>query len=490
MVKALFQRLLAGPAQPQLLQGWQAATDYWRASQRHDGLLPHTGLQTEAPSIEASAAMVQGLYRWGFAYEAQQITDGLIRLQSPEGHWQSNTWLTGAALTGLMADMKQALMQGRSFRAVTERAFLSGCDWIYHNSIQPDGRILHGTARTWFGHDKQRPIPEAVLLNSLIPLVWAAKITNRPHYRLVAERCLRFYLLDNPLAFTGFSAYYAQVLWAMHQLGQSHRADKLVLNLPMTSNGDIPAFADTHTVCIPALLLFSQVYYGLGHPAMGRHLFERAMRHQHPKTGTFATLTQGPKAKEPSLLGMAWYLDALACHLQQQRLSQVTLLPDTLPHDDPRITWLCQQLQGTHTVLEVESGKGCYSTALMHSQIGQQWHVTELNQAALGQLTYPVQPREGAWAQLPYPNHTFDAVFGIDSLSQCINLPGALKEAARVLKPGGQLLFTEPTHNPQTPWRFGLTWAQWQNALTQAGYTLPQQTVLPSGYVAMQAQRA
>jgi SAM-dependent methyltransferase len=482
MVIGLINRLLPTRSHTAITQ-WEHATHWWRALLRPDGLLPFSPLTAKSASLEASAAMVPGLIRWGFGAEAQHLTDGLLKLQQATGDWQQNTWVTGQCLTALMADMRQCLIQGRSFRSAVERGFLQGCDWVY-DQIQPDGRLLNVNIQTW-GADT---VPDAVALTSLVPLAWAAKVANRPQYRLAVERALRFYLLDTLPGFCMASPYYAQLLWALTQLGQQATADKLLLALPLTTKGEIPATANSHVVHIPALLLWSQVYYALGHSAMGKHLFERAQTYQNPRTGAFPVLSQ--RSRDWPVIGQAWYLSGLDMFLTKNREAAAMLLPDTLNQDDPRITWLSEQLAGHPQLLEVQSGKGRFSKALKHNHVGQQWFVTEPCPDILQGLNFPIHGREGVWQQLPYASDSFDAVFGIDSLSQSIYLVGALRETARVLKSGGHLAVIEQADPPSHPWRINLTAAQWQAALMQAGFTVLKTGTLADGSLALLSKRA
>ncbi len=49
-----------------------------------------------------------------------------------------------------------------------------------------------------------------------------------------------------------------------------------------------------------------------------------------------------------------------------------------------------------------------------------------------------------ATAQLPFPDGTFDAILCIDAINHLPNRPRVLADWARLLKPGGRLLFTNP----------------------------------------------
>jgi hypothetical protein len=493
MVIALINRLLPGKTESHI-HGWELATHWWRAHLMPSGLLPLSTHTSQDISLEASAATVPGLYRWGFHAEAQHMVDALLKQQQPDGSWQNNLWLTGHILMALMADMKQSLVTGRSFRSAVERGFSHGCDWVY-DQVQPSGELTHISIPIlpWQAQLERQPspLPDSLALLAMVPLGWAAKVANKAPYRLAVERALRYYLLDQKPAFTMPSPYYAQLLWALDQLGQSAMADKLLLDLPLTTKGEIPALATSHVVHVPALLLWSQVYYNLGHGAMGKHLFERALTYQQPRTGAFPTLSQ--RNQDVPLAGIAWYMQALDVYITQNRDAAAVLLPDAVAMDDPRMAWLTEQLaimrQGVK-LLEVQSGKGRYSKVLHQQHLGQQWHVVEPSANMLQGLSFPIQGREGSWQQLPYPDGSFDVVFGVDSLSQSVYVLGALRETARVLQPGGHVLLIEQPDAPASPWRIRLRDTQWQDALKQAGFTIQKTATLPDGAMALVAQRA
>lgn len=58
-----------------------------------------------------------------------------------------------------------------------------------------------------------------------------------------------------------------------------------------------------------------------------------------------------------------------------------------------------------------------------------------------GTARFEVVDARGA---LPFPDASFDAVMCIDAINHLENRPGTLAAWARVLKPGGRLLFTDP----------------------------------------------
>lgn len=64
---------------------------------------------------------------------------------------------------------------------------------------------------------------------------------------------------------------------------------------------------------------------------------------------------------------------------------------------------------------------------------------------------------------LPFPDASFDAVVNVEASHCYPDFPGFLREAARVLRPGGHFLYAD--------FRFREQWAEWEQALAAAPLT-------------------
>ncbi|MHC0431799.1 glycine/sarcosine N-methyltransferase [Streptomyces sp. O3] len=84
---------------------------------------------------------------------------------------------------------------------------------------------------------------------------------------------------------------------------------------------------------------------------------------------------------------------------------------------------------------------GCRVLALNLSEVENQRH-RELN-AARG-LTDLIEVMDGSFEDIPYPDAHVDVVWSQDAFLHSGDRPRVLKEVARVLRPGGQLIFTDP----------------------------------------------
>jgi hypothetical protein len=512
VVTQLFKRLFPQTRTADYLTGWDNATHWWRAHLLPEGLFPLSPRHmAEGASLETSAVMVPALYRWGFVQEAQQVVNSLLRHQHAEGHWHESVWLTGHSLNAVMVDMTHSLHQGKSFKSAMERSLVNGCDWLSQH-IQANGSFSSQAVaqiNTW-PLPPNRTADASVLLSVLPPLAWAAKVMHRPQYQLAVERALRHYLLDNPLSFSSFSLYYAQTLLALCDLGQAQHVDKRLLALPLTRSGEIPAFDDGPTISVAAQFLWSQLYYRLGHPAMGKHLLARGLRHQQGGSGAFALCAKGAGipghlSSLTPVMAIGFYMQAVAQHLDAQREAMAPLLPTgPLPAEDPRRQWLnAQVLPTAGNIVEIMSGKGRLvstlqantgHTASMASSAGLQWHVVDSAASVLQSLPVSMHPRHGHWQALPYQDGTIKAIVAHDSLSNSVYIPGALREAGRVLAPDGQLMLIERplqvNNGTVSPWQTDLNATRLSDLLTQSGFylTTPVNT-LEDGSLAICAKR-
>jgi len=87
---------------------------------------------------------------------------------------------------------------------------------------------------------------------------------------------------------------------------------------------------------------------------------------------------------------------------------------------------------------------GCSVSCLNLSKLQNQRN-QELNQAE--NLTHLIEVKEGSFEDIPYPDHSFDIVWSQDAIIHSGNRRQVLEEIRRVLKPGGELIFTDTLQN-------------------------------------------
>ncbi|WP_419993151.1 methyltransferase domain-containing protein [Streptomyces boninensis] len=91
---------------------------------------------------------------------------------------------------------------------------------------------------------------------------------------------------------------------------------------------------------------------------------------------------------------------------------------------------------------------GCQVRALNLSEVENQRH-RELNSAR--GLTDRIEVVDGAFEEIPYPDGSVDVVWSQDAFLHSGDREQVLREAARVLRPGGSLVFTDPMATDDCP---------------------------------------
>lgn len=120
---------------------------------------------------------------------------------------------------------------------------------------------------------------------------------------------------------------------------------------------------------------------------------------------------------------------------------------------------LLGELTSEHKVLDLGAGYGgtarylassfgCPVVALNLSEVENE-RDREMNRAVgLDQL---IEVLDASFEEIPYPDNHFDVVWSQDSFLHSGNREKVIEEAARVLKPGGVLIFTDPMQADDCP---------------------------------------
>jgi arsenite methyltransferase len=114
------------------------------------------------------------------------------------------------------------------------------------------------------------------------------------------------------------------------------------------------------------------------------------------------------------------------------------------------------QLKPTDRVLEIGSGPGYFSPSVARrltegrlTLYGMQVGMLEMAAKRLERRGYRnFECRAGDAASMPFPDRTFDVVFMVAVLGEVADRAAAMREAARVLRPGGRLSVTELPGDP------------------------------------------
>lgn len=126
------------------------------------------------------------------------------------------------------------------------------------------------------------------------------------------------------------------------------------------------------------------------------------------------------------------------------------------------VAHMAEQVEGLDAksrVLDIGSGYGgaarylaktyrCHVTALNLAEVENQ-RARKLNQQQ--GLAEKIDVIDGSFEKLPFPDASFDVVWSQDAILHSGNRNAVVQEVARVLRPGGQFIFTDPMQSDTCP---------------------------------------
>jgi len=94
-------------------------------------------------------------------------------------------------------------------------------------------------------------------------------------------------------------------------------------------------------------------------------------------------------------------------------------------------------------VLDVGCGKGRFARVLAERHpLARIWGL-DISEAMLKFAPPGIRVCAGSMTELPFPDGAFDAAYATESLEHAVEIPAAVSEMCRVLKPGGRLVIID-----------------------------------------------
>lgn len=114
-------------------------------------------------------------------------------------------------------------------------------------------------------------------------------------------------------------------------------------------------------------------------------------------------------------------------------------------------------------IADVGSGKGRYSRVLAAEIPGARLVCADLSLGMLAHVNPPLAPCAASMLALPFRNGAFDAAFAIESLEHAVDIPAAVAELCRIVRPGGRIAVIDKNREQwgrlETP-----SWERWFTA--------------------------
>lgn len=410
----------------------------WINDHSLDGIM----VSSKNPALypEVTGYFIPTLLKWGKS--VVHFGDWLFNIQNPDGSWNDSsgsyayTFDTGQILKGLLAlvDTRQDY----------ESAIIKGCEWILTQQ-RPDGSISTPYTAAWGGI-----VPEAIHLYALSPLREAGLRYGREDFCTAFNRALDYYLKDPKLTdFSTLSHFHAYILEALVDLGEPERAFEGMEKVAhfMRKDGAVPGWTDVRWICSTGLFQYALIWYKLGKLDTGDAAFIHSLNLQNQSGGFFGSYGKGANyfPDEEISWAVKYFLDALLWKLKAHFNEQSKSFLKNIAQDDGRYRIIRETVaqSGAGTVLDAGCGKGRYLKNLQQDFPNLILYGVDLSEKVLAFVPKGVDTREGSLLDMPFPTASLDLVFTCEALEHVVYIDGAIREMARVIRPGGTLVIID-----------------------------------------------
>lgn len=413
------------------------------------------------PYPEVTGYYIPTLLSWGEIDRALVYGRWLISCQHKEGCWgdananEPYAFDTGQIIKGLLALAKHT--RTNEWDASLHRA----CDWMC-SCVRETGEPSVPDVKGWGG-----AIPLGILLYAFQAVKDAGQYYNVQRWVDVMDRAIEWFLAQPELThFNHLSHFHAYILEALCDLGYHERAREgmQIVEKLQRDDGSVPGFSNVRWVCSTGLFQYAIVWYKMGDTVRAEKAFKYATNLQNKTGGWYGSY--GWFAKYFPKAEIAWavkyFLDALQLRLKLSFEEQATNFSDHIDSLDGRYLYVRELIEKREfkTILDVGCGKGRYLRSLLKEFPQKYYFAVDLSEKVTSSIPNPIEVKQGSLLSIPHSDSSFDFVYTIEALEHAINIDAALRELARVLRPGGVLLIIDK--NIKQLGRFKLPdWEQW-----------------------------
>ncbi len=433
----------------------------WMRKHTTDGQGVFNNSQLKSPYPEVTGYFIPSLLRWGQRDLAISYAKWLCSIQKEDGSWYDTT--DKAPYVFDSAQILKGLLAIREILPEVDGHIRKGCDWILGN-MQSDGRLATPTQEAW---GDERTCSELIHIYCLSPLRDAGKVFNEPRYETSAYKILCYYMetyREQILHFSLLSHFHAYVMEGLLDMGAEGMARAAMANMAafQKEDGSVPAYHNVNWVCSTGLFQLAIVWFRLGDLERGKKAFAYARSLQSESGGWFGSYIHPDFPNEKNdyfpeseiSWAVKYYLDAL---YYQNALSFERGAYRYIPYisrEDERyqtIRGIVAEASNKGTrvikVLDVGCGKGRYLRNLMEDSPNNEYYAVDLYLDMLAMYLHGMDiiTKEGTLTNIPYLDNTFDVVYACESLEHAIDTDAAIRELARVVKPGGRIVLIDKT---------------------------------------------
>lgn len=404
---------------------------------------------------EVTGYYIPTLLKWGYRELAVSYAGWLCKIQREDGSWfdtdgkKPYVFDTAQILKGLVAVREEYPQVDSHIR--------KGCEWILNN-MKESGRLTTPTQEAW-GNGGM--CSELIHMYCLSPLVQAADILNMPQYKEAAYKILNYYKTyhyEEIMNFGLLSHFYAYVIEALLDMGEKDMAAEAMEKVAklQKENGAVPAYRDVDWVCSTGLFQFALIWFRLGDIERGNKAFEYACKLQNESGGWYGSYLSEDNPNEdnnyfPSS-EISWAVKYFLDALYYKNVAEFNLWADSFLDKIDREDGRYQIIKGVVSkeydlrnrplkVLDAGCGKGRYLKNLIEDAPENDYHAVDLSENVMKYITVEqISTKQGTLTNIDYPDGYFDIVYTCEALEHAIDIKSAIKELARVTKPGGRII--------------------------------------------------
>lgn len=413
---------------------------------------------------EVTGYFIPSLLKWGYREMAVSYAQWLCSIQRADGAWgdaagtKAFIFDTGQILKGLLA-VSDLLPEVKD-------TILRGCEWLV-SKIESDGRLPLLNEADW-GVGVANA--ELVHLYCLSPLKEVSVRYGIPQYGKKADEVLNYYKRkhrEDIVRFERLSHFQAYVLEGLVDLGEVDlaREGMEVMAEYLDRFGYVPAYRNVGWVCSTGLFQLAVIWFKLGEVKRGNQAFAYACELQNESGGWYGSYpTVQSKEEENTYFPydeISWagkfFLDAL----HAKSIAEFEVLYEGNHalesfHEIDKTSELYQVVyesvkrscstKGAETVhvLDVGCGWGRYIRRLSEDFPSVNLYAVELIPRPLECMEdLKVHKAVGSLTNIPHRNAEMDVVYTCEALEHAIDIKNAIREMARVTKPGGMMIVVD-----------------------------------------------
>lgn len=423
--------------------------------QENGGVSVFLGALEEYP--EVTGYIIPTMLQYGFRDEAMAMAQYLNSVANSDGSFNS----AGAERVYLF-DTAQALRGLNAIRKITSR---------YTELQQKTAEYLFGVLRKHDGifpksYGDDAIVPETIMLFALPPMLEYARLAGSEEKAALVHKAVKLYLKETEaLSLKTLSHFLAYQIDALIDLGYREEVKSIVQKLlaSQREDGAIPAYEGVDWVCITGCSQIAICLYKLGMPAPADKLMAWVEQNMEDNGGFLGSVGKGAEYfedREPAW-AVKFYLDAYKCMIRAHfDYKFAPGAPADIAAEDGEVLSILQGLLGDERVLEVGCGKGRILKRIHERFPNCELEGIDISKELLSYVPDFVNISVGDMEFLPYEDGVFDVVYTVECIEHSVNLRAAVRELARVCKPGGKVIIID---KQQSSWGRLATppWERW-----------------------------